>query len=136
MAKTNIIAGLDIGSGKVTCVAAAQDFETNTLKVEAAGSLSCRGLRGGVVLDIRETSSAVLQLLTSIEKDCGADIGSLFVGVRGSHLESFTNHGTYNISRMDKEITIADMQLAIENAKAIPIKNDNEIVNVIPRVFQ
>jgi cell division protein FtsA len=27
------------------------------------------------------------------------------------------------------------MQLAIENAKAIPIKNDNEIINVIPQSF-
>ncbi|MCL2888526.1 MAG: cell division protein FtsA [Elusimicrobia bacterium] len=135
MAKTNIIAGLDVGSGKLTCVAAAQDFETNTLRVEAAASVPCKGLRAGVVLDIRETSMAAVSLLTAVEKECGKDIGALFMGVRGSHLESFTNHGTYNISRADKEITINDMQLAIENAKAIPIKNDNEIINVIPQSF-
>ncbi|ACC98096.1 Cell division protein FtsA [Elusimicrobium minutum Pei191] len=135
MSKTNIIAGLDVGSGKMTCVAAVQDFETNTLRVEAANSISCKGLRAGVVLDIRETSAAAVSLLTGLERECGKDIGALFLGVRGSHLESFTNHGTYNISRADKEITINDMQLAIENAKAIPIKNDNEIINVIPQSF-
>ncbi|MDR0292290.1 MAG: hypothetical protein LBI01_06000 [Elusimicrobium sp.] len=86
MAKTNIIAGLDVGSGKLTCVAAAQDFETNTLRAEAAASVPCKGLRAGVVLDIRETSMAAVSLLTAIEKECGKDMGALFMGVRGSHL--------------------------------------------------
>ncbi len=135
MAKTNIIAGLDIGSGKMTCIAAAHDFETNTLKVVAGRSVPCKGLRGGMVSDIRETSAAVTHILGSIERECNQEIGSLFVGVRGAHLESFSNHGTYNISRLDKEITQADMALAIENAKAMPIKNDNEIVNVITQGY-
>ncbi len=135
MAKTNIIAGLDVGSGKLTAVAAAHDFETNTLQILAGRSVPCKGVRGGVVSDIRETSAAVTHLLGGIERELNKDIGSLFVGVRGAHLESFCNHGTYNISRMDKEITQADMELAVENAKAMPIKNDNEIVNVITQGF-
>ena len=125
MAKPTLIAGLDVGSGKLTCIAAAHDTETNTLKV----------LRGGMVSDIRETSAAVTHLLGSIERECNRNIGNLFVGVRGAHLESFSNHGTYNISRMDKEITQDDMDLAVENAKAMPLKNDNEIVNVITQGF-
>ena len=135
MAKTNLIAGLDIGSGKITCVAAAHDFETNTLKVLAGRSVPCRGLKGGMVSDIRETSAAVTHVLGGVERECNQEIGSLYVGVRGAHLESFSNHGTYNISRMDKEITQADMALAIENAKAMPIKNDNEIVDVITQGY-
>ena len=135
MAKTNIIAGLDIGSGKMTCIAAAHDFETNTLQVLAGRSVPCRGLKGGIVSDIRETSAAVTHLLGGIERECNQEIGNLYVGVRGAHLESFSNHGTYNISRQDKEITQTDMELAIENAKAMPIKNDNEIVNVITQGY-
>ena len=135
MAKTNIIAGLDVGSGKLTAVAAAHDFETNTLQILAGRSVPCKGVRGGVVSDIRETSAAVTHLLGGIERELNKDIGSLFVGVRGAHLETFCNHGTYNISRMDKEITQSDMELAVENAKAMPIKNDNEIVNVITQGF-
>lgn len=135
MAKTNLIAGLDIGSGKMTCIAAAHDFETYTLKVLAGRSVPCRGLRGGMVSDIRETSAVVTHILSSIERECNQEIGSLFVGVRGAHLESFSNHGTYNISRKDQEITQADMDLAIENAKAMPLKNNIEIINVIPQGY-
>ena len=135
MAKPNLLVGLDVGSGKLTAVAAAHDEETNTLQVIAGRSIPCRGVRGGMVTDIRETSAAVTALLGSLERECNQATGQLFVGVRGSHIESFFSHGTYNISRPDKEINQADMDLAIENAKAVPIKNDNEIIGVFPQGY-
>ena len=77
MAKTNIVAGLDIGSGKLTAVAAAHDFETNTLQVLTGRSVPCKGVRGGVVSDIRETSNAVAYLLGGIERELNKDIRSI-----------------------------------------------------------
>lgn len=135
MAKNNLIAGIDVGSGKMTCVAAVQDYETKTLKIEAAKTVQCRGIREGGVLDIMQVADSAYQLLNGIENECEKDIGALFLGVRGSHLDSFSSHGTYNISRADKEITLDDMHLTVENAKAMPIKNDNEIINVVPQGF-
>ena len=88
-----------------------------------------------MVSDIGETSASVNALLGSIERECNQNIGQLYVGVRGSHLSSFSSHGTYNISRPDKEIDIQDKRLAIENAKSVPIKNDNEIVQVLEQGY-
>jgi cell division protein FtsA len=135
MAKPNLIVGLDVGSGKITAVAAAHDERTNTLQVLCGRNIPCRGLRGGMVTDIRETSAAVTTILGSIERETNQNISQLFVAVRGPHIESFFNHGTYNISRPDKEIGPADMELAIENAKAVPIKNDNEIIGLFPQGY-
>lgn len=135
MAKTNLIAGLDIGSGKITAVAAAYDGESNTLRVVTGKSLPCKGLKGGMVSDIRETSVSVAEAVNFLEESSKGDLTSLYVAVRGEHLESFTNHGTYNISRLDKEITPADIEQAILNARSIPIKNDNEIISVVPQGF-
>ena len=135
MAKPNLVVGLDVGSGKLTAVAAAHDEETNTLQILAGRSIACRGVRGGMVTDIRETSAAVTALLGNMERECDQEIGQLWVGVRGAHIESFFSHGTYNISRPDKEIGPDDMGLAIENAKAVPIKNDNEIINVFDQGY-
>ncbi|MDR1684725.1 MAG: cell division protein FtsA [Elusimicrobiota bacterium] len=135
MAKTNLIAGLDIGSGKITAVAAVIDNETNTLRVTAGKSVPCEGLKGGMVSDIRETSAGVLAAVNYLEEAAGKDLSALYVAVRGEHLESFTNHGTYNISRMDKEITPDDIEQAVLNARSIPIKNDNEIISVVPQGF-
>ena len=69
MAKPNLIVGLDIGSGKVTAIAAAHDERTNTLQVLSGRSIPCRGLRGGIVTDIRETSAAITAPLSSIERE-------------------------------------------------------------------
>ncbi len=135
MAKPNLLVGLDVGSGKLTAVAAAHDEETNTLQVLAGRSIPCRGIRGGMVTDIRDTSAAVTTLLGSLERETEQEIAQLLVGVRGAHIESFFSHGTYNISRPDKEIGPADMELAIENAKAVPIKNDNEIIGVFDQGY-
>ena len=135
MVKPNLLVGLDVGSGKLTAVAAAHDEETNTLQVLAGRSIPCRGVRGGMVTDIRDTSAAVTALLGSLERECEQEIAQLVVGVRGAHIESFFSHGTYNISRPDKEIGQVDMDLAIENAKAVPIKNDNEIIGVFPQGY-
>ena len=55
--------------------------------------------------------------------------------MRGEHIESFTNKGTFNIARVDKEITPDDIKHAIESAKSIPIKNNTEILSTVPQGF-
>ena len=135
MAKTNLIAGLDIGSGKITAVAAFYDAQSNSLRIAAGASVPCKGLKGGMVSDIRATSAAVADIINYLEEKADKDLNGLYVAVRGEHLESFTNHGTYNISRTDKEITADDIEQAVLNARSIPIKNDNEIISVVPQGF-
>ncbi|MDR0952878.1 MAG: cell division protein FtsA, partial [Elusimicrobiota bacterium] len=75
------------------------------------------------------------EIIDRLEEKADSNLNGLYVAVRGEHLESFTNHGTYNISRMDKEITPEDIDQAILNARSIPIKNDNEIISVVPQGF-
>lgn len=135
MARTNLIAALDIGSGKVTAVAAAYDMETNSLRVVAGKSIPCRGLKKGMVSDIREASSSITEAINYIEEKAEQDINALYVALRGDHLESFTNHGIYNISRANKEITAEDIEQAIANARSVQIKTDNEIISVVPQGF-
>jgi len=135
MSKRITIAGLDIGSGKITGVIAFKDLDTNTLKIEAQRTVECKGLKGGVVVDINKTSEGISHVMQELENACNKEIDNLFVAVRGSHLESFTNHGAYNVSRIDREITSEDVNFAIENAKSVPVKNDNDIIHIIPQSF-
>lgn len=135
MARPNLIVALDVGSGKVTAVAAMQNPETNMLDVVAGKSIPCSGVRGGVVCDIRELSTAVYALVSSLERECERSIDQIFVAIRGSHLESFANKGSYHLGARDREITVNDMNLAVENAKSVPLKSNCEIVNVIEQDF-
>ncbi|MBI4056238.1 MAG: cell division protein FtsA [Elusimicrobia bacterium] len=135
MGRSDIIAGLDMGSSRVTCIIAGPDEETRNVRVLSAASLPCPGLKGGVVVNIAETARAVTQVIEETEARAKQTVSGVYLGVRGAHLQSFNNRGAYNIARTDKEITAEDVSSVIENAKAIPISNDREILHVIPQGF-
>lgn len=135
MAKSEIIAGLDMGSGNITCVLANQDMETDTIKIISGASVACRGLKGGVVVDIKDTANAVSEVIEKAESNAEETADFVLMGIRGSHLESLNGHGAYNIARSDKEINAEDVQFAIENAKAVPISSDREILDAIAQSF-
>lgn len=135
MAKSQVLTGLDIGSGRVTCLVAVRDPGGEALKILGGSVVPCRGLKGGVVVNIAEAARAITQAVEEAEEKSKEAVSQVYLGIRGAHLQSFNNRGAYNIARTDKEITAEDITNVIENAKAIPISNDREIVHVIPQSF-
>ncbi|MBI5631102.1 MAG: cell division protein FtsA [Elusimicrobia bacterium] len=135
MAKQDVIAGVDMGSGRVTCLIAAADADSQRLRIAGGASVACRGIKGGVVINIHETARAVAQVVEEAEAMAKAVVSSLYLGVRGGHLQSFNNRGAFNIARTDKEITAEDVGSVVDNAKAIPLSSDREILHVIPQGF-
>lgn len=136
MAKSEVVAGLDLGSGRVACVIGEPDPEGNGIRVLGGASVPCRGVKGGVVINIQDAQRSIRQAVEAAEKQAGdVMVHGVYLGVRGAHLESFNNRGAYNIARTDKEITAEDVAAVVENAKAIPISNDREILHVIPQGF-
>jgi cell division protein FtsA len=135
MTKPELITGLDMGSGRVSCVIGTPDPEGQGIRVLGGSSVPCRGLKGGVVLNISETARAVRQAVEKAEEQAQQMVHGVYLGVRGNHLQSFNNRGAYNIARTDKEITAEDVRAVIENAKAIPISSDREILHVVPQGF-
>ena len=135
MSKSNLMAGLDIGSGKITAVSAYQEEETGKLVAVSAVSIPCAGLKNGIVTDIKQVSIAVTNVINTLEDQAQQPLNSLYIALRGEHLKSEVGHGTYNISRADKEITADDIERVISNAQSISIKSDHEIVSVIPQGF-
>ena len=135
MAKQNLIAALDIGGGKITAVAATVDQQKNVVQILAGNEFPCAGLEGGIVSDIRDVTATIIETINYLEEKTEGEINSLYLALRGEHIESFTNKGTFNIARVDKEITQDDIKHAIESAKSIPIKNNTEILSTVPQGF-
>jgi cell division protein FtsA len=130
-----LVAGLDIGSGRVTCLIGSPDHATGAVKVLGGSSVSCRGLKGGVVIDIHEAALAVTRAVEEAEASVNATVSSVWLGVRGAHLQAFNNRGAYNIARTDREITADDMNAVVSSARAIPLSSDREILHVVPQGF-
>lgn len=135
MAKPEIIAGLDIGSGQVVCAIGRRMPDQDHVEVIAAAKQNCRGLKGGVVINIDETALAIGRVIESAEEMAKETVRDLVVGIRGSHTQTFNHHGAINIARTDKEITTDDVSQVIESTKAVPISTDREIIHVIPQDF-
>jgi len=133
--KPEVVAGLDMGSGRVTCLIGSPDPENQRMRVLGGASVACRSIKGGVVINIQETARAVTQAVEEAEAAAGVTVTGLFLGVRGGHLQSFNNRGAFNIARTDKEITAEDVQAVVGNAKAVPLSTDREILHVVPQGF-
>lgn len=135
MPKQDVIAGLDLGSGRATCLIGAPDEGGRRVNVLGGASVPCRGIKGGVVINIQETARAVTQAVEEAEAAAKVTVNGVYLGVRGTHLQSFNNRGAFNIARTDKEITAEDVQSVVGNAKAIPLSSDREILHVVPQGF-
>ncbi|MCG3205926.1 MAG: Cell division protein FtsA [Elusimicrobia bacterium] len=135
MSKAEILAGLDIGSGQLACTIGRRMPDQDQVEVIAATRQNCRGLKGGVVINIDETALAITHVVEAAEEMAKETVRDLIVGIRGSHIQTFNHHGAINIARTDKEITTDDVAQVIESTKAVPISTDREIIHVIPQDF-
>ena len=135
MVKSEILAGVDVGSSQVCCVVGRRGEDSNVMEVIAGARLPCRGVKGGVVINLHETAYAVQQVIEQVEEQSKETVRQLYLGMRGSHIESVNTQGAINISRTDKEITADDVAGAIENAKTIRLSPDREILHTIPQEF-
>jgi cell division protein FtsA len=135
MSRQEIITGLDIGSSQICCVIGRCPEGSNVLEILGGAKLPCRGVKGGVVINLSETAYSVQQVIEKAEEQAKETVRQVFLGLRGSHIESMNARGAINISRTDKEITAEDVAGAIENAKTIRLSPDREIMHSIPQEF-
>lgn len=133
MPKDKIVAGIDVGSSKVTTIiATVQEESVNVIGVSSHPST---GLRKGQVVDIDEAVTSITKSLEGAERMSGVSVGSAFVSVDGTHIESQNSKGVVAVSDQNGEITNEDVGRVIEAARAISLPTSKEILHVIPRCF-
>jgi cell division protein FtsA len=135
MGDDKIIAGIDIGGGKVAAIFAMQDESAQTWQVLSGAIAPCAGIKSGIVVDIQEASEAVAYVMGECEALSGKSADAIFLGIRGAHLKSFNGHGAYNITHPDMEITREDVLLTLDNATAIPLDTNSKILAILPQGF-
>ena len=134
MPKQNIIAGLDIGSSKISVVVG-NTLHGNSQKIGiiGVGHATSEGLRRGVVVDINQTAEAIRKAISSAELMAGVKIDAVCVGVSGEHVIGQTSHGVVSVA--NTEISQDDVDRAMLAARAISIPADREILHVIEQNF-
>ena len=133
MTDERIIVGLDIGTTKI-CTVIGEIAADGVLDIIGEGTVPSDGLRKGVVVNLERTITSVRQSIAAAERVAGVEVKSAWVGVAGSHLKAMTSHGMAAIRR-GQEVTQADVERTIENARAVPLEANMEMIHVIPQEY-
>ncbi len=132
--KNEIIAGLDLGTTKIACIIA-NVTEKDNIEIIGVGISSSTGLRRGMVVNLEKTTESVRHAINEAEKVAGIKLTQVYTGIAGDHIRSQTSRGVIAISKPTKEINKTDIDRVIEQAKAVSIPMDREIIHAIPQGF-
>jgi cell division protein FtsA len=133
MTDERIIVGLDIGTTKI-CTVIGEIASDGVLDVIGEGTVASDGLRKGVVVNLERTIESVRQSIAAAERVAGVEVRSAWAGIAGTHLKAQTSHGMAAIRR-GQEITRSDVERTIENARAVPLEANMEMIHVIPQEY-
>lgn len=131
----NLICGVDIGSSKIATVVGMDSTDTNELKIIGFNTTPARGVRKGLVVDIKEATSAVEDSVEKAERMAGHKIDRAYVAVGGPHISSLNSHGIVAVSNPQGEISEEDVERVVEAAKAVSLSSTRRIIEVIPRDY-
>ncbi|MFZ5424841.1 MAG: cell division protein FtsA [Patescibacteria group bacterium] len=134
MPKEKIIAGIDVGSSKIsTIIATVSDSKISVIGV--SGVVQSKGVNKGIIVDIDDAVESISKSLERAERMAGVSVSSAFVTVSGSHIETQNSHGVVAVTNQGTEIVPEDVFRVTEAAQAVSLPNSREIVHVIPRDF-
>lgn len=135
MAKEQIIASLDVGSSKIRTVIALLQDGKKAPSIIGVGVAPSTGMRKGNIIDVDETISNISAALEDAERMSGAPVHHVFVGISGSHVESFDSKGVIAISHAGSEIIEDDINRVLEAAQAVNMPSNRRILRIIPKSF-
>lgn len=127
----NLIVGLDIGTTKIAAVVGEQTHDG--INIIGIGNAETKGLREGVVVNIESTVQSIKKALEEAELMAGCQIRSIYAGIAGKHVQGINSHGVIAIT--GREVTLKDMDRAIDAARAVAIPLDREVIHVIPQAY-
>ncbi|WP_221088437.1 cell division protein FtsA [Deinococcus aquaedulcis] len=133
MKDNTIIVGLDIGTTKITTVIG-EVADGGSVDIIGEGTVPSEGMKRGSVVNLERATHAIKQSVQAAERVSGVKVESVYVSVAGNHAKAITSHGLAAIRR-HQEIAQPDVDRAIENARAVPLDPNLEIIHTLPQEY-
>src|SRR5262245_52717711 len=131
MRQSDLIVGLDIGTTKTCCVIA--ERRDDGIDIVGVGTHPSKGLRRGVVVDIEATVHSIRRAVDEAEIMGNCEVNAVYVGIAGSHIDTYNEEG--RVVLKGREVRESDVRRVIEQAQAIAIPPDREVIHVIAQEF-
>ena len=129
--KDNFIVGLDIGTTKISAIVA--ELTDEGLDIVGIGTSPSYGLRKGVVVNIDSTVESIKKAVEEAELMAGCEIMTVFAGIAGGHIKGLNSHGIVAIK--GREVSELDIKRVVEQARAVSIPLDREVIHILPQEF-
>ena len=130
MARKERIVGVDLGTTKIAAIIA--EVEDEDLKIVGVGSTPSNGLKRGVIVNLEKAIESIVKSVDEASRMAGVKVDSCYAGISGSHIESINAHAMIATARSGGVVTKRDIERVIEQAKAIALPLDREIIHAIP----
>ncbi len=129
--REELIVGLDVGTTKIAAIVG--EVTESGLDILGIGTHASHGLKKGVVVQIESTVESIKRAVEEAEHMAGVEITSVYAGIAGGHIHGQNSSGMTTVK--DKEVREADVARVIEQARALAIPVDREIIHVLPQEF-
>jgi cell division protein FtsA len=127
-----ILVGIDVGTTKI-CTLIGRVEEDNTIRILGVGIEPSDGIRKGVIVDLGAASRAITRSVERAEQTSGLEITEALVSLAGAHVSSINSRGAVGIS--GGIVDEYDVARALDQARAVAIPHDREVIHVIQRGF-
>ena len=134
--RSNLIAGLDIGTTK-TCAVIGEiggDVHRRGLTILGVGQARTGGVRGDAVTNIEEMTDSVRASLKEAELMAGAKVDRVYAGIGGDHVRASTSLGVVAIA--GEEVSEDDVARVHVVARAVALPPDREMLHAIPQEYR
>lgn len=134
MARETLLVGLEIGTTKI-CAVVGEGRQDGSIRILGVGQTPSRGVRKGEIVDFATATHCVQDAIADAEEKSDVEIQSVWVGVTGSHIESFNSRGSTALPEDREEIAAEDLQDVEINAKEVHIPEQNSFLHTINQKY-
>jgi len=127
-----IVVGIDVGTTKV-CTLVGRVEDDKSIRILGVGIEPSDGIRKGVIVDLSAASQAITRSVEKAEQTSGLEITTGLVSLAGAHVSSVNSRGAAGVP--GGVVDAVDVARALEQAGAVAIPHDREIIHVVQRGF-
>ncbi len=128
----SLFATVDLGSKKVA-VAIAKKQKDGSVKVLSVFTQPSRGVERGRIVNLLEASKVLRESIEAAEREADSQVNDVYINIGGKGAEMIQGTGrTYVVGNT---ITRREKKRAIENAGAVSLPPDREVIHILPFLY-
>ncbi len=135
MYRSKVIAGVDIGTGKVT-VLLGEIVEGRSLNVIGMGQSSSKGMLKGEIVDFHSASNCVHAAILAAEQQAGVRIDGVYLSQSGGHIDGFASEASVNVTSADGRVTAEDIEQASALAQGRELPENRTVLHHLRRPYR